>query len=175
MKVHGLGPGQSSERFTPRHIFDGLGLMFDLDPAHPGRDNPHCVVPARRIYTVRDNGLQLPWSGLVWLNPPYGDRYGQVPWLERFFFHGNGICLISALTGSNWFHSVVTPAAETMVLVRGKVKFVWPDGSIGAQPATGSVLIGMGAVANAALRRCELGLFIQIREPAPIAQDEAAA
>jgi hypothetical protein len=169
MKVHGLGVGKTSEWFTPGDTFEKLRLTFDLDPAHPGRDNPHCKVPTRWIFTISDDGLRQPWHGLVWLNAPYGARYGQVPWLKRFLVHRNGVCLISALTGSNWFHSLVVPAAETMVLLRGKVKFVRPDGTVGTEPATGSALIGMGPVANAALKQSGLGLFIQLREPAAIA------
>jgi hypothetical protein len=45
------------------------------------------------------------------------------------------------------------------------------DGSIATELPNGMVLIGVGPIANAALRRCELGLFVQIREPAPIAQE----
>jgi len=46
-------PIEASEWFTPKGVFDALGIdEFDLDPAHPGRSNPHCVVPARRIFTA---------------------------------------------------------------------------------------------------------------------------
>jgi hypothetical protein len=49
-----LSIGLSSDWFTPRYIFDALGLEFDLDPAHPGRDNPYCVVPnARDLHRSR--------------------------------------------------------------------------------------------------------------------------
>jgi hypothetical protein len=81
MAEHELSIGLSSSWLTPKPIFSGLGLTFDLDPAHPGRVNPYCVVPTRRIYTVDHDGLRQPWCGTLWLNPPFGGRRGQVPWL----------------------------------------------------------------------------------------------
>jgi hypothetical protein len=171
MSVHGLDASKTSEWLTPAFFFPALRLTFDLDPAHPGRNNLYCTVPTRRIYTVTDDGLRQPWSGLTWLNPPFGDRRGKVPWLRKFFAHGNGIALVAAYTSCDWFHNLVVPHAQTLVFPRGKTKFLRAsDGSLGKEPSTGSVLIGMGSVANAALRRCELGLFVHIREPTPIAQ-----
>ena len=156
---------------TPASIFAAINLEFDLDPAHPGRDNLYCSVPARRIYAIHDDGLRKSWSGRIWLNPPFAARHSQIPWLRKFFAHGDGIAFVNALTSSGWFHELVVPNAQTLVFPKGKTKFVMPDdGSIATEPPNGMVLIGMGPVGNAALRRCELGLFVQIREPAPIAQ-----
>jgi hypothetical protein len=42
------------------------------------------------------------------------------------------------------------------------------DGSVATEPTNGMVLIGVGKVANTALARCGLGLFVQIREPTAI-------
>jgi hypothetical protein len=151
-------PIETSEWFTPKGVFDALGIdEFDLDPAHPGRNNPHCVVPARRIFTARDDGLRQPWSGLVWLNPPFGARRGQVPWLRKFFQHKNGIALVAARTSADWFHQIVVPNAELLCFPNGKTKFHRPDGSIGKEPGTGIVLIGAGRVACEALRHSGLG------------------
>lgn len=56
------------EWLTPPEIIKALG-QFDLDPCAP------VVRPwdtAERHYSIKDNGLMLPWSGRVWCNPPYG-------------------------------------------------------------------------------------------------------
>ena len=156
MAEHESCIGASSEWFTPKFVFDALALEFDLDPAHPGRENPFCVVPARRIFTVRDDGLQQSWIGLTWLNPPFGGRRGQVVWLKKFFAHGSGIALVAARTSADWFHEVVVPNAEALLFPDGKTKFVRPDGTIGKEPGTGIVLIGMGQTANRALERSGL-------------------
>jgi hypothetical protein len=87
-----------------------------------------------------------------------------VPWLRRFFKHADGIALVAARTSADWFHEVVVPNAQTLLFPNGKTKFVRPeDGSIGKEPGTGVVLIGMGEVANAALERSDLGFFVRIR------------
>ncbi len=45
----------SVEWYTPPEIFTALGLAFDLDPCSPGPGKS--FVPARRHYTVADDGL----------------------------------------------------------------------------------------------------------------------
>lgn len=157
--------GASDEWFTPPEIFEALGLTFDLDPSHPGRGNPFCSVPARHVYTATDGGLAKPWHGLVWCNPPFGGRNGQVPWLRKFLAHGNGIALVAARTSAGWFHDEAVQA-ETMLFPRGKTKFVRPDGTLGGSPGTGVVLLGVGEVANAALMRSGLGLCVWARATA---------
>ena len=150
-------PIEPEEWFSPKSIFDALDRVFDLDPAHPGRDNPYCVVPTREIFTKADDGLRQPWHGSVWLNPPFGGRRGQVPWLRTFFAHSNGIAIVAARTSADWFHEVVVPNAELLLFPNGKTKFHRPDGTIGKEPGTGIVLIGAGCVACEALRRSGLG------------------
>lgn len=150
--------GKSDDWYTPPEIFNALGLVFDLDPCSPG---PSHWVPALQIYTKADDGLSLPWHGLVWMNPPFGGRRGHVPWLKKFLAHGNGIGLVRAYTSADWFHEHAV-RAQTMLFPRGKTQFIRPDGSIGKSPGHGVVLLGMGEQANAALERCGLGLFVNI-------------
>jgi len=94
----------TDEWLTPPHVLLALGapLTFDLDPAaslfFPRR-------AARRGYTIKDNGLALPWSGRVWLNPPYGLMCGT--WLKLLADHGDGIALIFARTETTFFHAQV--------------------------------------------------------------------
>jgi hypothetical protein len=78
----------SDDYLTPRWVFDTLGIGFDLDVASP----PWAThVPAERIYTKADDGLAQPWSGRVWMNPPYSK---SAPWVERFIAHADGIALL---------------------------------------------------------------------------------
>jgi hypothetical protein len=168
MAEHEPSIGETSEWFTPPAIFTALRLTFDLDPAHPGADTEHCCVPARRIFTQKDDGLAQPWKGLVFVNMPFGGRNGHVPWLRKFFAHGNGIAIVRAYTSSGWWHAEM-PKAEMILFPRGKTKFIRPDGSIGKCPGHGIVLVGMGNVACEALRSCGLGMFWDrtLAEPTP--------
>jgi hypothetical protein len=56
MAEHEPSVGQSDDWFTPRSIFDALGLTFDLDPCSPGAEH---WVPARRIYTFARLGFAV--------------------------------------------------------------------------------------------------------------------
>src|SRR5262249_57707583 len=139
---------------------DAIKVTFDLDAGRPGPGL--CFVPARRIYTEADDGLRQPWFGLTWLNPSFGGRRGQVPWLRKFFAHGNGIALCAARTSADWFHEVVVPSAELLCFPNGKTKFIRADGSVGKEPGPGVVLIGAGVVACEALKRSQLRVGLAI-------------
>jgi hypothetical protein len=119
MAEHEPSIGLSSDWLTPKSIFSGLELTFDLDPAHPGWENPHCVVPTRRIYTVDHDGLRQPWCGTLWLNPPFGGRRGQVPWLKRFFEHADGIALVAEEPKPRSLQRGVGDLAHSDVRLRG--------------------------------------------------------
>ena len=50
--------------------------------------------------------------------------------------------------------------AETMPFPKGKTKFIRPDGSVGRSPGHGVVLLGVGEVANDALRNSGLSFVV---------------
>lgn len=147
--------GATSEWYTPPEIFDALGLTFDLDPCSPGAGH---WVPARRVYTKDDDGLSLPWTGTVFMNPPFGGRLGHVPWLEKFFDHREGVAIVRAYTSSSWWHDYM-PRAEAILFPRGKTKFIRPDGTIGSSPGHGIVLVAMGGKCRNALSASGLGML----------------
>jgi hypothetical protein len=152
--------GASDDWYTPPDIFAALGLTFDLDPCSPGAGH---WVPARKIYTKADDGLSLPWSGLVFMNPPFGGRNGHVPWLAKFLDHANGVAIVRAYTSSAWFHEHAVKA-DAMLFPKGKTKFIRPDGSVGGSPGHGVVLLGMGVVATSAMQSSGLGLCLRLHQ-----------
>lgn len=80
----------SDDYYTPRSVFDALALRFDLDVCAP----PGGVewVPADRFFTKEEDGLSQPWTGRVWMNPPFS-RTG--PWVEKFIAHAHGITILA--------------------------------------------------------------------------------
>lgn len=149
---------ESKEWYTPPIIFDCLNLEFDLDPCSPV--NTKTWVPAKKKYTVLDNGLMQPWAGLVWMNPPYGT---DTPvWMKRLCEHGNGVALVFARTDTQWFHEYATKA-HAICFVSGRIKFMKPDGTEGGTPGAGSLLIGYGETAAQALKDCGLGFTVRLK------------
>lgn len=139
--------GKSDDWYTPKYIFEALGVTFDLDVASPEIGPMH--VPARQwIWT---DSLFVPWSGFVWMNPPFGARNGLAPWLGKFFQHGNGIALTPDRTSAPWFRDAWAQA--DMVLFMPKVRFLRPDGTEGKSPSNGTTLWAKGPQACAALSR----------------------
>ena len=93
----------SDECYTPKSLFNQLDIEFDLDPASCPPELS--AVPAKRFYTVEDDGLSLPWEGRVWLNPPYSK---PTPWVHRFIDHSHGIALLPASRGARWLDHIWT-------------------------------------------------------------------
>lgn len=160
MAIHEQSIGATDEWYTPPHVFDALGCMFDLDVAHPGP--PFATwIPAIRYLT--SNSLQTPWSGFIWMNPPFGGRNGINPWLEKFFEHGNGIALAPDRTSAPWWQRHALKA-DASLFVSPKIKFIGRDGNAGKSPAQGTTLFASGEPAvNALKRAAQRGLGIRLR------------
>lgn len=119
------------EWYTPREYIaaarDVLGTI-DLDPASclPAQT----IVGARRIYTVDDDGLEQPWTGRVWLNPPYSMPLIQ-KFVRRLIDHYEAgdvtaaIVLTNNCTDAGWFHSLLE--AYPVCFTRGRIPFWRPN------------------------------------------------
>ena len=103
---------------------------FDLDPA----SNPIAqkVVRARRYFTKEDDGLAQPWSGRVWINPPYAQGLID-PFVAKLLEHVKGgevteaILLVDNRTDTRWFQ-LAARAAPRICFTCGRVRFVRPAG-----------------------------------------------
>lgn len=139
----------SVDWYTPPWIFEAMGIGFDLDPCAPKGGVPW--IPAQRVYSLPDDGLALPWTGRVWLNPPYGKHTGN--WLAKMHQHRDGVALVFARTDCKWFHDSVV-YADAILFMKGRVKFV--DGlgmTNGSGAGSGSMLVAWGEVSVAAVQR----------------------
>ncbi len=147
--------GETDEWYTPAYIFEALNVEFDLDVASPG---PSIVpwIPAKRY--LNKNSLTRQWTGFVWMNPPFKERNGLVPWLDKFFKHGNGIALVPDRTSAPWWQEFV-PKSNAILFVSPKVRFI-DAGTMkpGSVPAQGSCLLASGKIAAKILQRASLDL-----------------
>lgn len=131
--------GKSDEWYTPKYIFDALECRFDMDVAAP-LDRIYCHVPADHFITGFED---LEWHGFVWCNPPFGGRNSIQKWIDRMIEHGNGIILTPDRTSTDWWQSAAI-ACTAKLSVKGKIKFIRPDGSLGLSPSTGTTLFAFG-------------------------------
>ena len=131
--------GKSDEWYTPKYIFDALNVQFDMDVAAPVNGPLH--VPTSRW--LSSGSLVRPWEGFIWMNPPFGGRNGILPWLEKFFAHGNGVALTPDRTSAPWWQ-FAAERADGVLFMSPKVKFIRPDGSVGEQPGNGTCLWAAG-------------------------------
>jgi hypothetical protein len=163
---------ESKEWYTPREIFRGIGIDFDLDPCSPGQDIVPWI-PAQIHYTVREDGLTSNWFGNVFMNPPYGSDTPK--WMRKLSSHGNGIALVFARPDTQWFHKYV-PLADAILFIRGRVAFIhaatkdkdypamyadglWqPKGGCGAA----SMLVAFGKKNAEALLNSNLGFALPV-------------
>lgn len=149
-------PGKSDEWYTPKYIFEAMGVVFDLDVASaPFGPKVPCL---KSLYI---NSLEEKWDGFIWMNPPYGGRNCLKPWLEKFFIHGNGICLVPDRTSSPWWQ-FAAKNSDAIIFVSPKIKFINKHGIPGQAPANGSCLMGVGSIALEVLKRArKLGFYCE--------------
>lgn len=154
---HHSGRMERDEWLTPPHVLAALG-KFDLDPCAP-RVRPWST--AAKHYTINDNGLQQPWNGRVWLNPPYGIE--AVKWLQRLSGHGDGIALAFARTETALFFPWVWEHAAAFLFIRGRLHFHFVDGRRAeANSGAPSMLIAYGESNADCLKNCGLpGKFLR--------------
>jgi hypothetical protein len=112
----------SDDCYTPRWVFDAMGLTFDLDVAAPTGGPWH--VPCDRFYTAKEDGLTQPWDGLIWCNPPYSNA---APWAERFA-RTDRIALMGLVLNSAWVGPVFS--ASDVVAFLAERRFPRPDGTM---------------------------------------------
>lgn len=128
---------------TPQWLFDQLNAEFGftLDVcATP--DNAKC----ERYYTKAEDGLAQDWSGVCWMNPPYGREIGR--WIEKAYESSLGgvtvVCLLPSRTDTKWWHEYVMRGE--VLFLRGRLKF---GGSKNSAPFPSAVVVFRGGGVDA--------------------------
>ena len=113
--------------YTPPSIVELIIQVLgeiNLDPC--ADDGQH--IPAGKHYTFDDNGLEQPWCGKVYMNPPYSHPAVWMKKLQLEFETGNvdeAIALVPAATDTNWLSPVLK--TQPVCFWKGRIKFLGQD------------------------------------------------
>jgi transcriptional regulator with XRE-family HTH domain len=113
---------------TPAELAEAMSRAvsgFDLDPCAATGDRRRARVKARVLLTEADDGLSVPWSGKVFVNPPYGR--GISDWIRKCHNEAQRGCmvvgLIPARPDSRYWHEYVAKGHADVFMLRGRLKF----------------------------------------------------
>ena len=112
----------NDELYTPKIIFDKLGLQFDLDVASGSSD--YIAVPTNNRFTIDDDAFTQDWYGRVWMNPPFSK---PSPWALKWLEHGNGVALLPLSGNSKWWR-MLWQSDAAVVMIEPNTGFAKPDG-----------------------------------------------
>lgn len=145
---------------TPPHILQALGA-FDLDPCAAPLPRPWAT--AKKHYALPEmNGLSKPWTGRIWLNPPYG--LNMKLWLNRLALHGNGVALIYVRTDTDIWQKIVFSTASAIFFLKRRLFFYKKDGHRKQAAPAPSALVAFGKKNSEALKKSGLkGTFIGLK------------
>ncbi|MFZ1934368.1 MAG: DNA N-6-adenine-methyltransferase [Thermoguttaceae bacterium] len=142
------GPAKSDLYPTPMAFFKRMDRRygpFTLDVcALP--DNAKC----ERYFTPEIDGLQHPWTGCCWCNPPYGKTIGQ--WVRKAWESSREgatvVMLVPARVDTRWWHDYIEPYAAVIDFPKGRLRF---GNSIHPAPFPSAVVV----FRPAEYRRCQ--------------------
>lgn len=132
--------GGPVEYYTPKYIFDAMGVTFDLDVAAP-EDLTHIHTPSYQY--IKNDSLNKAWFGFVWMNPPYGNESNKLLWIKKFVAHGNGVALMPDRTSTTWWQ-FFAEKSDAFAFTRDKIKFHHPDGTLAKSPGIGNTFFAIG-------------------------------
>jgi ParB family chromosome partitioning protein len=141
-----LNSGENEWYTPPEYIEAAREAMgsIDLDPA--SCETAQANVLAKRYFDIEDNGLDKPWTGNVWLNPPYGKEViglfteKVVGEAERF---QQAVVLVNNATDTAWFHDLAS-VASAACFIRGRIRFLDKSGKPANTPVQGQVAVYVG-------------------------------
>lgn len=132
------------EWYTPPDIIERARAVLsaiDLDPA--SSDTAQQWIQATTYYTTES--VHAPWSGRVWLNPPFDDTPAWVERLEGEYLNGDvtaAILLVNSAPGYNWWEDLWR--RRPVCMLRERLRFWTPEGKADGQAKKGTTIAYYG-------------------------------
>ena len=106
---------------TPQYLFDRLNDKYHFE-------TDVCALPKNakcsKFYTPEQDGLSQEWSGVCWMNPPYGREIDK--WMKKAYESSRNdgttvVCLVPSRTCTKWWHDYAMKGDITFI--KGRLKF----------------------------------------------------
>lgn len=139
----------NNEWYTPPEYIEAARTVMggiDLDPASSPKANETVQAPV--FYTAEDDGLEKPWTGRVWLNPPYsGDLVGRFAdkTIEAVTSGSvpQAVVLVNNATETGWFQKLAEHATA-LAFPKGRIRYLDSDGRPRQSPLQGQAFLYFG-------------------------------
>jgi phage N-6-adenine-methyltransferase len=112
---------KSTEWETPQSLFDKLNSVFKFETdVCATAENAKC----KKFFSKAENGLEQDWTGVCWMNPPYGREISK--WVKKAYESAvkNGatvVCLLPARVDTSWWHKYCIKGE--VFFIKGRLKF----------------------------------------------------
>lgn len=105
---------------TPQELFDKYNDVYNFEvDVCANEQNKKCD----KFYSKEEDGLSKTWSGVCWMNPPYGRGIGK--WIEKAYNSSLSgatvVCLLPSRTDTKWFHDFCKKG--DIEFLKGRLKF----------------------------------------------------
>lgn len=138
----------SNDWITPPSVFLPLHgrYHFKIDPCTYS-NNP-LGLPI--FFTEKNDGLKQQWTENCFVNPPYTHLFDWVYRTALMAVHHKtvNVMLLPCGTDTRWFHEIIYDKERnewrggvTVQFMQGRIKFIRPNGTVGAQPRTPNMLV----------------------------------
>ena len=119
MSVH--FSSNTDDWYTPQDFFEKYNEVynFNLDVCASAA-NAKCS----KFFTKEEDGLSKEWTGVCWMNPPYGRAINN--WMKKAYEscvlnNATVVCLVPSRTDTKWWHDYAMKG--DIEFIKGRLKF----------------------------------------------------
>lgn len=166
--VHVSNNSGNYEWHTPPKFIEAAREVMgsiDLDPATSEIGNR--IIQAKTIYTKENSGLVHPWSGNIWMNPPYNNSLVDdfTKKLVNELPNINQACvLVNNATETKWFQNIMSKC-DMICFVKSRIKFLDVNGEATGSSLQGQVIMYFGKNLDTFYKTFkEFGLCLTVRK-----------